>query len=138
MALRDFSRLTYFLNSVEFQAIKAKKDEMSDEDLVLAARSLWDAQIRPEDLPLPEYADWPEITMEGTAIAWDDGQYVATFEKGNIILRDDLTDLNIHLPIDTFNDEPFIVEEGQNDIDDYFVLTGVPYDDEVFVFDITP
>lgn len=135
---RDFSRLAYFLNSAEYQALRSKEATMTDEEFVLAARGIWDAQINAADVPVPEYADWPEVTMEDTVVAWDDGQYIATFEKGNIILRDNLIDQNIPLPFDTVNDEPFIVEEDQNTIEDYFVLTGVPYDDEIFVFDLTP
>jgi hypothetical protein len=135
--MRDFNRLTNFLNSVEFQALKSKQGSMSDRDFVLAARSIWDAQINMPDVPVPAHAEWPLETMEGTSVAWDDGQYIATFEKGNYVLRDNLIDLNILLPLNKLTDIPFIVEDAQDDIEDYFVLTGVPYDDELFIFDLT-
>lgn len=135
--MRDFSRLTNFLNSAEYQALKAEQGSLNDEEFVLLARGIWDAQINAPDVPVPEAANWPQITMEGTTIAWDDGQYIATFIRGNIVLRDNLIDSNIPLPFDTVNDNPFIVEDDQNEIDDYFVLTGTPYDDELFIIDET-
>src|SRR6056297_3903393 len=111
--MRFFSRLARFLSSSEFQALKSKENLMSDEEFILAARSIWDAQINSPDIPVPVYSDWPETTMEDTVVAWDDGQYIATFERGNLVLRDNLIDLNIPLPFDTVDDEPFIVEEDQ-------------------------
>ena len=130
--MRDFTRLTNFLNSVEFQAIKSEQAGMSDEDFVLAARGIWDAQINAPDVPVPGEADWPEETMEGTAAEWDEGQYTVNLTRGNIILRDNLIDLNIPLPYNTLTDEPFLFTIGVEDYDHY-VLSGIPYDDELFI-----
>ena len=105
---------------------------MTDEEFVLAARGIWDAQINAPDVPVPVHAEWPTETMEGTGAEWDEGQYIVTLTKGNIILRDNLIDLNIPLPYDTVNDEPFMVTLGPDEYE-HFVFTGVPYDDELFI-----
>lgn len=131
--MRDFSRLAKFLSSNDFQALRSKANKMSDREYILAARAIWDATITSADVPIPEHAVWPTETIQVDA-SWDDNKYIVTFSRGNLLLRDNLIDKVVPLPFDTENDAPFMINRGEpGDVDEYFLVTGITYDDEVFI-----
>lgn len=83
------SRIQRRLEKVDYQTLKSKT--LSDEEKILAARSIYDAAINyPEDVSISENLP---TDVFGVSISWGENGNIATFEIGTDKIKDDdLTD----------------------------------------------
>ena len=125
--MRNFSRLARFLEQVKFQEIKGQSQ--SDQELVDIAQGIWDAQINAGDV-IPETVSFPLETMEGVQVDWDEDQLKFVINKGTVYLRDDLTDNQITASYDAALTPPLQFHD-----DEFVVIEGGPYDDEMIILE---
>lgn len=127
--MRDFARLVKFLEKVQFQILGT--ESLSDQELIDAAQSLWDAQIDDGDV-IPEGTVFPTTILDGVTASWDEDNKGFVLSKGTIFLRDNLDDDDIPASFDEAADHVLLFHD-----DEYAMIAGGSFDEELILIDVT-